>query len=141
MTYYPTHSQKPKFRPGFRAILTRLNAQTQVCLAAAFLACLTTTWGEGSAPKESSTAKIGKPVVVIDNFSFSPTVITVPIGATVTWTNHDDVPHVIASAENQFTKSPALDTDESFSHTFTAAGTYTYFCSIHPHMTGKVIVQ
>jgi Plastocyanin len=51
------------------------------------------------------------------------------------------VPHVVASADDQFKKSGALDTDESFSHTFTTAGNYTYFCSIHPHMTGKIIVK
>ena len=83
----------------------------------------------------------GNAQVSIDNFSFSPKELTVAVGTTVTWTNHDDVPHVVASADDQFKKSGALDTDESFSHTFTAAGNYLYFCSIHPHMTGKIIVK
>jgi plastocyanin len=94
-----------------------------------------------SAPQESLPAETSKAEVRIDNFSFSPKEITVAVGTTVTWTNHDDVPHVVASADDQFRKSPALDTDESFSHTFSTAGSYTYFCSIHPHMTGKIIVK
>jgi amicyanin len=79
-------------------------------------------------------------VVMIDNFSFGPTDITVPVGATVTWTNRDDIPHTIVSTEKAF-KSKVLDTDEKFSFTFTQPGTYSYFCSIHPKMTGKVVVH
>ena len=78
--------------------------------------------------------------VKIDNFSFGPTAITVPVGATVTWVNHDDIPHTVVSDDKLF-KSKALDTDDKFSYTFTKAGTYGYFCSLHPKMTGKVIVQ
>jgi plastocyanin len=78
--------------------------------------------------------------VVIDNFSFTPATTSVPVGTTVTWTNHDDIPHNVVSPERTF-KSPVLDTDEVFSHTFTAAGTYKYYCSIHPRMTGQVVVQ
>jgi len=77
--------------------------------------------------------------VVVDNFSFSPTTASVPVGTTVTWTNHDDVPHNIVSTTRQF-KSPVLDTDQRFSHAFDAPGTYEYFCSIHPRMTGQVVV-
>lgn len=79
--------------------------------------------------------------VKIDNFSFSPSPLTVPVGSTVTWTNQDDVPHNVRSSEGQTLKSPVLDTDQKFSFTFTKAGTYQYFCAIHPKMTGKVIVQ
>ena len=78
--------------------------------------------------------------VKIDNFSFEPQVLTVPAGATVTWTNMDDVPHTVVNTEKKFA-SKVLDTDQQFSHTFTDAGTYEYYCSIHPHMTGKVIVK
>jgi amicyanin len=78
--------------------------------------------------------------VKIDNFSFGPTEIKVPVGTTVTWTNRDDIPHTVVSTEKVF-KSKVLDTDEMFSFTFTQSGTYPYFCSIHPKMTGKVIVQ
>jgi plastocyanin len=78
--------------------------------------------------------------VKIDNFSFGPASVTVPAGTTITWTNHDDVPHVVASDDKIF-KSKALDTDDRFSFTFTKPGTYEYFCAIHPKMTAKVVVQ
>jgi plastocyanin len=78
--------------------------------------------------------------VKIDNFSFGPQTVTVPVGATVTWTNRDDIPHTVVSTDGVF-KSKVRDTDETFSYTFTKAGTYPYFCSVHPKMTGKVVVQ
>jgi plastocyanin len=79
-------------------------------------------------------------VVKIDNFSFSPATITVPVGTTVRWTNRDDIPHTVVSDDKVF-KSKALDTDEAFTYTFTKPGTYGYFCSIHPKMIAKVVVQ
>jgi len=81
----------------------------------------------------------GSKQVVVDNFSFAPAMAAVPAGSTVTWTNRDDVPHNIVSTEQKF-KSPVLDTDGQFSHTFDTPGTYPYFCSIHPKMTGQVVV-
>jgi plastocyanin len=78
--------------------------------------------------------------VKIDNFSFGPATLTVPVGTSVTWTNRDDIPHTVVSTDGVF-KSKVLDTDEKFSFTFSKAGTYPYFCSIHPKMTGKVIVE
>jgi amicyanin len=78
--------------------------------------------------------------VKIDNFSFGPAELTVPVGTTVKWTNRDDIPHTVVSTDKVF-KSKVLDTDETFSFTFSEAGTYPYFCSIHPKMTGKVVVQ
>ena len=78
--------------------------------------------------------------VKIDNFSFGPGTLTVAVGTTVTWTNRDDIPHTVVSTDGVF-KSKVLDTDEKFSFTFSKAGTYPYFCSIHPKMTGKVIAQ
>ncbi len=78
--------------------------------------------------------------VKIDNFVFGPQTITVPVGTTVTWTNSDDIPHTAVSTEGVF-KSKVMDTDEKFSYTFTKAGTYPYYCSVHPKMTGKVVVQ
>ena len=77
--------------------------------------------------------------VKIDNFSFGPD-LTIAAGSTVTWTNHDDVPHVVASDTDVF-KSKALDTDDRFSYTFTKPGTYLYHCMIHPRMTAKVVVK
>jgi len=78
--------------------------------------------------------------VKIDNFSFGPMAITVSVGTTVTWINRDDIPHTVVSTDKVF-KSKVLDTDEKFSFTFTKPGEYPYFCSIHPKMTGKVVVQ
>src|SRR5437762_748413 len=88
-----------------------------------------------SAQEKASTME-----VKIDNFSFGPGTLTVPVGTTVTWTNRDDIPHTVVSTDGVF-KSKVLDTDEKFSFTFSKPGTYPYFCSIHPKMTGKVIVQ
>jgi plastocyanin len=78
--------------------------------------------------------------VKIDNFSFGPVAFTVGVGTTVTWTNRDDIPHTVVSTDGVF-KSKVLDTDEKFSYTFAKPGTFPYFCSIHPKMTGKVVVQ
>ena len=78
--------------------------------------------------------------VKIDNFSFTPTTLTVAAGTTVTWTNSDDVPHTVVSDDKLF-KSKVLDTDEKFSYTFTKPGTYPYFCSVHPKMTGSIVVR
>lgn len=78
--------------------------------------------------------------IKIDNFSFGPATLTVSVGTTVTWTNRDDIPHTVVSTDGVF-KSKVLDTDEKFSFTFSKAGTYPYFCSIHPKMTAKVVVQ
>ena len=78
--------------------------------------------------------------VKIDNFVFGPQTISVPVGATVTWTNVDDIPHTAVSTDGVF-KSKVMDTDEKFSYTFTKAGTYSYYCSVHPKMTGKIVVQ
>jgi plastocyanin len=99
----------------------------------------------GASRKNFTAAAQQKPEtaeVKIDNFSFGPAALTVPVGTTVTWTNRDDIPHTVVSAEDpKIFKSKVLDTDEKFSFTFSKAGTYPYFCSIHPKMTGKVIVQ
>ena len=78
--------------------------------------------------------------VRIDNFSYQPATLTVKAGTQVTWTNHDDMPHTVTSEDQSF-KSKALDTDEKFTFTPSKAGTYTYFCSIHPKMTGKLVVE
>jgi len=87
---------------------------------------------------DHSSAAIAE--VKIDNFVFGPQTLTVPVGATVTWTNKDDIPHTSVSTDGVF-KSKVLDTDEKFSYTFTKAGEYSYYCTIHPKMTGKVVVQ
>ena len=78
--------------------------------------------------------------VKIDNFTFEPQTITVKAGTTITWTNRDDIPHTVVSTDLVF-KSKPLDTDQTFTFTLAKPGTYPYFCSIHPKMTGKIIVQ
>ena len=82
----------------------------------------------------------GGPQLTIENFNFTPADITVAPGTTVTWTNNDDVEHTVTSSTNAFGSS-AIETGNSFSFTFTQPGAYSYFCSIHPFMTGRVTVQ
>ena len=77
----------------------------------------------------------------IHNFTFTPQTLTVKAGTTVTWINKDDIPHGIASSNNAFKKSGALDTDDSYSFTFTTPGTYQYFCYLHPNMVGSIVVE
>jgi plastocyanin len=88
-------------------------------------------------PDDKSASEVA---VKIDNFSFSPATITVPAGTSIRWTNRDDIPHTVVSDDKTF-KSKPLDTDEQFTYTFTKPGTYNYFCSIHPKMTGKIVVR
>lgn len=78
--------------------------------------------------------------VVIDNFTFAPAKVEVAVGTTVTWVNHDDMPHTVVSPDKVF-RSPTLDSNEKFSYLFAKAGTYAYFCSLHPKMTGQVVVR
>jgi len=87
----------------------------------------------------SATAKENK--IEIKDFSFNPQTITVKSGDKITWVNKDEEPHTVVSVQKQFKKSTALDTDQEFSITAGAPGTYTYFCSVHPKMTGTIIVQ
>ena len=79
-------------------------------------------------------------VVTIGNFTFSPKDLTVAVGTTVKWVNHDDIPHNVINKDKAF-RSKALDTDDSYSFTFASAGTFDYFCGLHPHMQGKIIVK
>src|ERR1700761_5646360 len=86
-------------------------------------------------------ARAADAAATIDNFTFSPPVLTVAVGTKVTWTNRDDIPHTVTDADHpKEIKSHALDTGDSYSRTFTAPGTYHYFCSLHPHMQGTVVV-
>jgi plastocyanin len=94
----------------------------------------------GGALRASAKQMPAMAEVKIDNFSFGPGTVTVAAGTTVTWTNRDDIPHTVVSTDGAF-KSRVLDTEEKFSFTFTTAGSYPYFCSIHPKMTGKLVVQ
>jgi plastocyanin len=93
--------------------------------------------GFGSAADEPAAKTVE---IKIDNFAFVPEVLTISTGTTVTWLNADDVPHVVRT-EDKTIKSPPLDTDDTFSYTFEKKGTFPYFCSLHPKMIGKVVVQ
>lgn len=105
------------------------------------LAALVALAGTGSPPALAAAPVAQSNVdIKIDNFSFVPPVLKVAVGATVTWVNRDDIPHTAVSTEKVF-KSKVLDTDDKYSFTFTKAGTYPYFCSLHPKMTGQVVVQ
>jgi plastocyanin len=118
----------------------------RIRVCAVFAALVLSTFAGGSllaSRAVSLSAAQAAPAAVdvkIDNFKFGPEALTVPLGTTVTWTNRDDIPHTVVSTSGAF-KSKVLDTDEKFSFTFSKAGSYEYFCSIHPKMTGKVIVQ
>jgi plastocyanin len=101
--------------------------------AAALAACAITLPARASTPASP-------PVISIEQFAFGEKALTVPVGTTVTWVNHDDEPHTVTSTERVFA-SPGLDAGESFSYRFAAPGTYAYFCALHPHMTARVIVR
>jgi plastocyanin len=84
-------------------------------------------------------AESGEISLTIDNFAFKPDVVTAPVGTRIVWQNNDDIPHSIIETAGKF-QSPALDTEDKFSFTFDKAGSYEYFCGLHPHMKGKVVV-
>ena len=96
--------------------------------------------GLGAVKANAQQAPAKSVEIKIDNFSFAPGTITVAVGTTVIWINHDDIPHTAVSTDGVF-KSKVMDTDEKFSYTFNKAGTFPYFCSIHPKMTGTIVVQ
>jgi len=116
------------------------NTVRSALLAAALGAATATILAAVVIPTSAQNAAPAS-AVSIDNFTFTPANLTVKAGTTVTWTNRDDIPHGIGSADNAFKKSKALDTDDAFSFTFTTPGTYKYFCYIHPHMVGTVVVE
>jgi plastocyanin len=90
--------------------------------------------------KDAGSTSSKQNTIEIKDFAFNPQTITVKSGQTITWINRDEEPHTVVSVEKQFKKSSALDTDQSFTITAGAPGTYTYFCSVHPKMTGTIVV-
>ena len=113
-----------------------------VGLAAVMVAMVLLLAGSPNVTGNTQQAASATTEVRIDNFSFGPGTITVAVGTTVTWTNRDDIPHTVVSTDDpKAFKSKVLDTDEKFSYTFAKPGTYPYFCSVHPKMTGKVVAQ
>ena len=95
----------------------------------------------GQAEKEGAEDGAKKNQIVIKDFHFTPETLTVKSGEKITWINRDEEPHTVVSVEKQFKKSAPLDTDEVFTITAGAPGTYTYFCSVHPKMTGTIVVE
>ena len=91
-------------------------------------------------PARAADAEPKGVAVKIDNFTFGPARVTVAAGTTVTWDNEDDIPHTVTSSAKLF-KSKVLDTADKFSFTFTTPGVFEYFCSLHPHMTGTIVVE
>jgi len=118
--------------------MTRKNVWVAGVVMPVVIAMLLLFAGSTSAANTQPSAASAE--VKIDNFSFGPETLTVPVGTTVTWTNRDDIPHTVVSTDGVF-KSKVRDTDEKFSYTFAQAGTYPYYCSVHPKMTGKIVVQ
>ena len=117
---------------------TRKRSPMPAVLAAFF--ALTAPYAASPAGASQSAPAPKTVAVDVDNFKFSVATLEVAVGTTVTWTNHDDVPHTVVSTTKAF-KSAPLDTGDSFSFTFKEAGTFPYFCSLHPHMTASVVVK
>lgn len=115
-------------RKNMKAIILITLLVLNVCVAA---------FGDDAA----NPAATNKNTIEIKDFMFNPMTITVRSGETVTWINRDDEPHTVVSVGKKFQKSSALDTDQKFTITIGAAGTYEYFCSVHPKMTGKIVVE
>ena len=104
-------------------------------LALGAIAGLVALFVAATSPAQAATIE-----AKIDNFTFNPQQITVKAGDTVTWINHDDIPHTVTSKTMAF-RSKAMDTDDKFSFTFATPGKFDYFCSLHPHMTGTIVVE
>ena len=130
----PNHDAN-RARPSRSKLLAGMNLKQDFVRSAALGGLLGLLAGAAvmAAPAADTAVKI-------DNFTFAPQRVTVKAGTTVTWTNQDDIPHTVSSATKAF-RSKALDTDDKFSFTFTTAGVYEYFCSLHPHMTGTIVVE
>src|SRR5262249_6438875 len=120
-----------------RKLVMKISVWTGVCVVAVLAAA---SLLRGMTPAARSEPQATTVEVKIANLAFRPQALTVAAGTTVTWTNRDDIPHTVVHSDGAF-KSKVLDTDEKFSFTFSKAGSYSYFCSLHPKMTGKVIVQ
>jgi amicyanin len=112
-------------------------SRRRIIIAAAFGVALAPLLAAALPPARAA----GTPLAIaIDNFTFNPPRVTVRAGTTVTWTNRDDIPHTVTAANKEF-KSKPLDTNDAYSFTFTTPGVYEYFCSLHPHMTGTIVVE
>jgi plastocyanin len=117
-------------------LISKIRIAALLCgLSSLFLPAIT-----GEMKNTDSIATSGNRIEIKD-FAFNPQTITVKSGEKITWINRDEEPHTIVSVEKQFKKSSALDTDQEFTITAGVPGTYTYFCSVHPKMTGTIVVE
>lgn len=114
-------------------------ASRRTAMKAVLAALMATAAGAISAGARAQEKGRGPAKVTIDNFVFTPAALTVAAGTIVSWTNDDDIPHLVVDKEGRF-RSEALDTGDSFSFTFAQPGSYEYFCGLHPHMVGSIIV-
>jgi plastocyanin len=137
-------SHRHGFRRAPNSTLTRRRKMRTrnwiLCVAASIMLALSVLPAVENPIAAGPPTADAKAEVKIDNFSFAPSTLTVKAGTQITWTNSDDIPHTVVSDDRTF-KSKVLDTDEKFTFTAAKPGTYSYFCSIHPKMTGKVVVE
>ena len=120
-----------------KSIVRNASVRTLLAIGSLFLSSFTL----GQTEREMSAGSSRNNQIEIKDFHFTPEVITVKSGDKITWINHDEEPHTVVSVEKQFKKSPALDTEQEFTVTAGAPGKYTYFCSVHPKMTGTIVVE
>ena len=115
------------------------NKKTLLLITLVILNVCAAAWGDNAASVPMAANK--KNTIEIKDFAFNPQTLTVKAGEKITWINRDEEPHTVVSVEKQFKKSTALDTDQEFTITADVPGTYTYFCSVHPKMTGRIVVE
>ncbi|MGB9474628.1 MAG: cupredoxin family copper-binding protein [Candidatus Udaeobacter sp.] len=122
--------------------MTTLIARNKTIALLCAISCLSlSAFALAGEMKDADSTSSKQNTIEIKDFAFNPQTITVKSGQTITWINHDEEPHTVVSVEKRFKKSSALDTDETFTITAGAPGTYTYFCSVHPKMTGTIVVS
>ena len=129
-------------RDDFRSIILKLAMGSVTMLGSASPSSVSES-ATGPSPAHAAAGEVATESVTevkIDNFAFTPGVVTVKAGTQLTWINHDDIPHTVDSTEGKF-KSSALDTDDKFQFRFTEPGEYPYYCRMHPKMTGKIVVH
>jgi plastocyanin len=132
--------RKVKFRSFRWSALALLALMTIITIGGVWASSAAQPGGGAGTPPPASAGTGSAIEVNIDNFAFTPSVITVKADTQVTWVNHDDIPHTVDSTEGKF-KSGALDTNDKFEFRFTQPGEYPFYCRMHPKMTGKIIVQ
>ena len=123
----------------FRSVAARFAISRALVVAILLGSVVGAMLAFGAVAAQDATKKDANEIT-IDNFTFTPKELTVAVGTTIKWVNHDDIPHLVVNKDKVF-RSKALDTDDSYSFTFASAGTFDYFCGLHPHMVGQVIVK